>query len=379
MRKDEQDLDMSKIYTAVGLMSGTSLDGVDAAVLKTDGVEIHGFGPTAFRPFTDEEKQVLHEATQAALVWNFTGPPPNIFASAETIIHKAHIEVVRQLGVDNVDLIGFHGQTILHRPPEGGKNGQTLQLGEGHALAGVLGIDVAYDFRSADMAVGGQGAPLAPIYHEALLRRSKTDLPAAVLNIGGVSNITILTADGILLASDCGPGNGPLDSWIKQCGLGDYDKDGVLSMRGTPDFALIEKWLQADFFKKPPPASADRWDFDVLDDLRAVRPEDGATSLAVFTAISIKKCITYYGQAIEKIIVCGGGRHNPAILLALHEQNIGHIVTAEQAGWNGDDLEAQAFAYLAVRSAKALPLSYPKTTGAKTPMSGGKIVKTLKN
>ena len=364
-------------YKAIGLMSGTSLDGVDAAVLDTDGMEILGFGPTAFRPYTDKEKGVLEEATQAALKWNFTGPAPNIFARAETIIHKAHIEAVRMLGIANVDLIGFHGQTILHRPPEAGKNGQTLQLGNGQILADALGIDVAFDFRSADMAVGGQGAPLAPIYHEALLRHSNIQLPVAVLNVGGVSNITILTADGTLLASDCGPGNGPLDSWVQQCKAGDYDKDGELSLQGTPVFVLIEKWLRADFFSKALPKSADRWDFNVLGELNGHAPENGAATLAVFTAMSIRKCIRQYGQAVEKIIVCGGGRHNPAIMLALQEQGFGQVVSAEQVGWNGDDLEAQAFAYLAVRSVQGQPLSYPKTTGATSPICGGKLARAL--
>ena len=150
----------------------------------------------------------------------------------------------------HIDLIGFHGQTILHRPPTGSKKGQTLQLGDGQVLADALGIDVAYDFRSNDMTVGGQGAPLAPIYHEALLRHSQIKLPAAVLNIGGVSNVTVLMENGALLASDCGPGNGPLDSWVQQCGAGYFDEDGALSLRGTPDFAVIEKWLQDKFFQR---------------------------------------------------------------------------------------------------------------------------------
>ena len=381
MRNDEQGLDMSKIYTAIGLMSGTSLDGVDAAIIQTDGETIFKFGDVDFRPYDGEEQYVLEAATQAAIKWNFHGPKPDLLSLAEDIIHAAHIEVTRDLMAVNegvhIDLIGFHGQTILHRPPASGKSGQTLQLGDGQVLADALGIDVAYDFRSADMAIGGQGAPLAPIYHEALLRRSNVNLPAAVLNIGGVSNVTVLTKEGALLATDCGPGNGPLDSWVQQCGAGYFDEDGALSLRGTPDFAVIEKWLQDGFFRKPLPKSADRWDFDVLDDLEGASPEDGAATLAVFTAMSIRKCIMQYGQAVEKIIVCGGGRHNPAIMLALQEQGIGHVVSAEQVGWNGDDLEAQAFAYLAVRSIKGLPLSYPGTTGVKKPISGGKLAKAL--
>ncbi len=369
-----------QIYKVIGLMSGTSLDGVDAAVLDTDGRDIYGFGPTVFRPYSRPEKNLLHEATQAALKWRFAGPPPAIFAEAEAIIHQAHIEAAGQLigrASKPVSLIGFHGQTVLHRPPEAGRKGQTLQLGKGQVLADELGIDVAYDFRSADMAAGGQGAPLAPLYHEALLRRSNISRPAAVLNIGGVSNITILQENGEVLASDCGPGNGPLDNWVGQHGLGDFDKDGDLSGSGIPDFSQINTWLAADFFAKPAPKSADRWDFDITNDLAGIAPQDGAATLAVFTAFCVAHIIKKYRQPLEKIIICGGGRHNRTIMLALAEQNIGKIVSAEQIGWNGDSLEAQAFAYLAVRTLLGLPISLPQTTGAPKAMSGGRLAKAI--
>jgi len=363
---------MSKTsYKALGLMSGTSLDGVDAAVIETDGETVFSFGETYFRPYSKEEQDVLNAATQAALTWNFTGAPPNVFAQAEAIIHAAHIEAAQALLSDEIDLIGFHGQTVLHRPPMQGKSGQTLQLGNGQVLADALGIDVVFDFRTADVEAGGQGAPLAPIYHQALLEKSGADLPAAVLNIGGVSNITLVTKGGELLATDCGPGNGPLDSWVQMCGRGTYDKDGALALSGVPDFALIEKWLSRAFFTKPLPKSADRWDFDVLSDLESHTPQNGAATLAAFTAVAIAQSVTYYEQPIDTLIVCGGGRKNTAIMAALCEQNIGKIMSAEQTGWRGDDLEAEAFAYLAVRSTLGLALSYPGTTGATKPMCGG--------
>ncbi|MBL4855254.1 MAG: anhydro-N-acetylmuramic acid kinase [Robiginitomaculum sp.] len=365
-------------YKALGLMSGTSLDGVDAAVIETDGERVFGFGATYFRAYTDEEKDILGAATQAALQWNFKGTPPNIFAQAETIIHQAHIEAAQALMTDDknedIDLIGFHGQTVLHRPPTGGQNGQTLQLGDGQVLADALDVDVVYDFRTKDVQAGGQGAPLAPVYHQALLEKPQI-LHAAVLNIGGVSNITIVTPDGELLATDCGPGNGPLDNWVQSCGLGSYDKDGALARAGTPDFALIDKWLGAEFFNKPVPKSADRWDFDVLVDVKNQTSEDGAATLVAFTAMAIANTLAHYQhnqQKIETIIVCGGGRKNPMIMAALREQSIGKIIAAEQIGWRGDDLEAEAFAYLAVRSVKGLSLSYPGTTGVAKPAHGGK-------
>ena len=368
---------MSKTrYKALGLMSGTSLDGVDAAVIETDGEAVFGFGKTHFRAYTQDEQDTLNAATQAALTWNFKGPPPNIFAQVEAVIHQAHIEAAQALMSDDIDLIGFHGQTVLHRPPTPEQKGQTLQLGDGHVLADALGVDVVYDFRTHDVQAGGQGAPLAPVYHKAMLEKSGTPLPAAVLNIGGVSNITLVIAGGELQATDCGPGNGPLDSWVQMCGRGTYDKDGALALAGEPDFALIDKWLSREFFAKPVPKSADRWDFDVLADLKHHTPQDGAATLVGFTAMAIANTLRQYDHTAHTIIVCGGGRKNPAIMAALQEQGIGNIVSAEQVGWRGDDLEAEAFAYLAVRCIKGLPLSYPGTTGVESPMCGGVLAKS---
>ena len=364
-------------FTCLGLMSGTSLDGVDAAIIHTDGEQIFGFGNSYFRAYGADEKNILHRATQAALAWNFTGTAPAIFAQAEDIIHKAHDEAARALMSDDIDVIGFHGQTLIHRPPENATPGQTLQIGDAQKLAGALGVDVAYDFRSHDMQAGGQGAPLAPIYHQALLGFSCVPLPAAVLNIGGVSNISLVDKQGQLFASDCGPGNGPLDSWVQKCGLGDYDKDGRLAGQGRPDFALVERWLTGSFFNKPVPKSADRWDFDVLDDLDALDPQDGAATLVAFCALAVARTLGFYGIAPKRIIVCGGGRKNKIIMAALRAacggQSTLDIVSAEHMGWRGDDLEAQAFGFLAARCTRGLPLSYPGTTGVRAACTGGRI------
>ncbi len=358
----------------IGLMSGTSLDGVDAAILGTDGEEIIAFGATHFRPYTTQERAILQKATQAAITWGFNGPQPNIFAQAEVIIHTAHIEAVQAIlkksGAD-ISLIGFHGQTVFHRPPTQDKIGKTLQLGNGQVLADALGIDVVCDFRTADVKAGGQGAPLAPLYHQALLAHSKISGTAAIVNIGGVSNLTMLGRGEVLRASDCGPGNGPLDVWIEKCGLGNFDKNGRVALAGTPDIARIEKWLQLDFFAKPVPKSADRWDFDVLADIEGMSAQDGAATLVVFTAMAIKHTLNQYDQDIDMLIICGGGRKNPAIMAGLKEQGVKTVVNADDLQWRGDMLEAEAFAYLAVRSKHGLPLSLPETTGVKTPMSGG--------
>ena len=370
-----------KTYRVIGLMSGTSLDGVDAAIIETDGETIFGFGKAVSVPYLPADRAVLESATQKALAWNFSGPQPNEFTQAEDVLHRAHVEVVRslllksELNPSDIDLVGFHGQTVLHRAPTEALKGQTLQLGNGGRLSRALGIDVVYDFRSADVAAGGQGAPLAPIYHKALLDMAGLGADTAILNIGGVSNFTLLSPAGQLIASDAGPGNGPLDQWVKQNSLGDYDKDGAISLRGTPDFARLEGWLARDFFKLPVPKSADRYDFDVLPRMHGLSPEDGAATLCAFTALAVANTLRQTECALKQIVVCGGGRRNPVIMAALRETTRCRITSSESAGWDGDALEAQAFAYLAVRTVKRLPLSFPKTTGVKTEMSGGVIAK----
>ncbi len=355
-------------YIALGLMSGTSLDGVDAAVIETDGVDIFGFGESRERSFTANEKTALQAATQDALEWRFAGAVPNSFVDAEALVDRVHIEAINTL---SADVVGYHGQTILHHPPLDGARGQTLQLGRGQVLADQLNIPVVYDFRSDDVASGGQGAPLAPIYHEALCRYSKLEGKVAVLNIGGVSNVTLIE-DGVLQwATDCGPGNGPLDNWVSANGAGDFDKDGCLSLMGEVDHALIVKWHQRDFFARPVPRSADRYDFDVLADLDGVSLKDGAATLAAFCAQSIARDLGL--ASVERVVVCGGGRRNPTIMAMLELHTDAQVVCAEAFGWNGDMLEAQAFAYLAVRTLKGLPISFPKTTGVPAPMTGGRI------
>lgn len=369
----------TKIYRVIGLMSGTSLDGVDAAIIETDGETVFSIGAAVSLPYSKIERSTLENATQSALAWNFKGPQPNDFALAEDVLHQTHVAAVQAiifqsgLTLKDINLVGLHGQTVLHRAPSAMQKGQTLQLGDGAKLARTLGVDVAYDFRSADVAAGGQGAPLAPIYHKALLQKAGLGSEAAILNIGGVSNFTLLSPLGDLIASDAGPGNGPLDQWIKRAGLGDYDVDGVLSLKGTPDFTRLEAWLARDFFNLPVPKSADRYDFDVLPRMHGLSAEDGAATLCAFTARAVAKTLDQTECSIGTIVVGGGGRRNPAIMAGLREATKCRIISAEAIGWGGDALEAQAFAYLAVRTVKNLPLSFPKTTGVKTEITGGVI------
>ena len=353
-------------------MSGTSLDGVDAAILDTDGETIFGFGPSVTVPF---DSGVNFEAViAAALAWGFKGPQPAIFVPATQSIHAAHIKAVEALPTTDFELIGFHGQTVLHKPAIGDAKGQTLQLGDGQILADYFNVPCVFDFRSSDVAAGGQGAPLAPIYHKALCDYSNLTGRIAVVNIGGVSNVTLIDGDAPLLATDCGPGNGPLDSWMQHKTRQSFDKDGQACLAGTPDFAMIEAWLQADFFKRPMPRSADRYDFDVLGHMSDVSLHDGAATLASFAAQAIVRDLNAFDP--ETIIVCGGGRLNPAILNMLTAQSRANVCCAEAVGWDGDALEAQAFAYMAVRCLRGLALSFTGTTGVERPVSGGRIARS---
>ncbi len=355
-------------------MSGTSLDGIDAAVLKTDGEKIFEFGPVYHRPYNLLEKRKLGKATRAALKWRFDGAKPGRLETAERLLDELHIEVCREiLKKSECDVIGYHGQTVVHMPPQQGQNGQTLQIGKGQRLADELNMPCVYDFRTADMEKGGQGAPLAPIYHQALCRYSKLKGKTVVLNLGGVGNFTWINGDD-LIASDTGPANGPIDSWLYRTGI-DYDKDGEISAKGTFDLKLIEKWLrEIPFFKIDGAKSADRYDFDVIGDIMDKSVEDGAATLVAFCAASVKHTLAKLELVPDRVIVSGGGRKNKNILKMLKDLVKCPIQTAEDVGWMGDDIEAQACAYFAVRSNLGLPLSFPNTTGVSEPTTGGVFV-----
>ena len=369
-----------RVYRALGFMSGTSLDGVDAAVIETDGENIMRFGESAFYAFDKSERTVLSHAVNRALDWGFLGECPD-FRTAEHVLRQAHIRLAKKLDMKTIDIVGFHGQTLVHKAAQGGQKAQSLQIGDGQKLANALGVEVVYDFRSNDIKNGGQGAPLVPIYHWALAQKSGLELPLAIVNIGGVANFTLITPNAIY-ASDSGPGNGPLDDWIKYNGLGEYDKNGALAMAGTPDIAICEKWLSGRFFNQKVPKSADRHDFDLMADLLNIPPQDGAASIAAFIATTIAKTLAQYKThnktqnkiTTKSLIVCGGGRKNRAIMAALSEQGLGKVINADDLGWQGDALEAQAFAYLAVRNKLRLAITFPQTTGVSKNCIGGVLV-----
>ncbi len=364
---------MSEISKVIGLMSGTSLDGVDAAQLETDGVDIARPGPGLTIPYNKETRALLKAALEAARDVAEGGPVPHSIRDAERHLTEAHAEAVKALlkkaglAADQVAMIGFHGQTILHRPAQH----WTWQIGDGGLLARLTGIDVVNDFRSADVKAGGQGAPLVPLYHAALARKSSLAPPLVLVNIGGVANVTYISGD-LVLAFDTGPGNAPIDDWMHTHSGRPVDEDGAFAATGTVNGAALEKMLANPFFDRIPPKSLDRMDFG-SDAVKDLSPADGAATLTAFTAASIAKARQYFPEAPTTWIVCGGGRHNKTLMAMLKARVNAPVIAAEEAGWNGDAMEAEAFAYLAMRSKKGLPLSLPTTTGVQQPMTGGKL------
>ena len=362
----------------LGFMSGTSLDAVDMAVLETDGLEIQRLGPAGERKLSPSTREIVQEATRQALAWPRGRPEPTIFAEAARAVAQEHLTAalefmaLHHLKSSDFDLAGFHGQTVLHERPQAGRPGRTVQLGDAALLAKGLGLPVAYDFRSGDVASGGEGAPLAPIYHAALVRFSGVQAPAGVLNLGGVANITLVGADDDQLkAFDTGPANGMIDLLVQERGMGRFDDGGRLALAGSVDKAALQALLDHPYFEAPPPKSLDRYDFS-LDPVRSLSLEDAAATLTAFTVEAVRLA-TLWIDAPTALIVCGGGRHNPAIMDGLRSALPLAVLSAEDAGWRGDSIEAEAFAYLAARRAQRLPISFPGTTGAPAAMTGGRI------
>jgi anhydro-N-acetylmuramic acid kinase len=364
---------------AIGLMSGTSQDGVDVALIETDGEVITRFGPTAYRTYSKKDRAQLRTATAAAANISERSARPRVIAAAEARVTEAHAEAVETFLTANgiapgeVTVIGFHGQTLLHRP----ERGLTLQIGDGRALATRLGIPVIYDFRAADVAAGGEGAPFAPLFHRALVRHLDSKPPVAVLNVGGVSNITYIDGE-TLIACDTGPGNALLDDFLRVRTGALLDTDGHMATAGKVDEDAVARVLAHPFFAKAPPKSLDRNDFRgwVGETLHDRSVEDGAATLTALTAAAVARIVPLLPQPPKTWIVAGGGARNPALMrmlaarLAPAEVESGHA-----AGWSVDSLEAQAFAYLAVRSLHGLPLSLPTTTGVPRPLTGGVLAR----
>ena len=361
------------MMTALGLMSGTSMDGVDAAVLETDGEAIAAFGPTYFRAYSEDERSLLRRSLEDARGLEDRAVRPGALAASERMITDAHAEAVAALLAAHpqvrIDIVGFHGQTVFHAPARR----LTVQIGDGKALARRLGVPVVHDFRAADVAAGGEGAPLVPIYHRALAAAAGLTGPVAIVNIGGVANITRIEADGSLIAGDTGPGNALLDDFIKARTGAAMDVEGRVAARGRVDAAALARLTANPWFERPMPKSLDRDAFS-LDAVASLSVEDGAATLVAFTSGTIVKGIVISGGA-ERIVVAGGGASNPTLMRRLASDARVPVESAAALGWSPDFLEAEAFAYLAARSTRGLPLTFPGTTGVPRPTTGGVLAR----
>ncbi len=361
---------------AIGLMSGTSLDGVDVALIETDGERRTILGASGYRPYTGEERAILRQALADGATLTDRASRPGMLAEAEALVTRTHAEAVeafmaeRGLARADIDVVGFHGQTVLHRP----ERGLTVQIGDGPALARRLGLAVVHDLRAADVAAGGQGAPLVPVFHRALAEAAGLGPPLAVLNIGGVANVTLIGADGELLAFDTGPGNALLDDLVAERTGAPFDAGGAIAAAGRPDEALLAWLLTHPYFVRRPPKSLDRnWFSHRI--VAHLPTEDAAATLAAFTARSAARALDFVDARPRRWIVGGGGALNGEILRLLGAQTGAEVVTADAVGWSSAALEAQAFAFLAARSLKGLPITYPSTTGAPQAMSGGVLAR----
>jgi anhydro-N-acetylmuramic acid kinase len=354
-----------KALRALGLMSGTSVDGIDVALIETDGEGIASFGPTLTVAYDDAVRRQIRGVFGAV-------QPSAETAAAEQAVTEAHAEAVRQwahkhgVSLASIDVVGFHGQTINHRP----ERRFTWQIGDGATLARALGVRVVNDLRGADVAAGGQGAPLVPIYHDALARNLPR--PLAVVNVGGVANVTWIGDDASLLAFDTGPGNAPIDDWCARRAGQRFDRNGSLAAAGKVDRTRLERFSEHRYFTLKPPKSLDRGDFsDSWADGLSVA--DGAATLTRATARAIALAARHFPQPVTQWVICGGGARNPTLVQAIAAETRGKIVVASDLGWDGDAIEAQAFAYLAVRALRGLPITFPGTTGAPQPMTGGRL------
>ena len=365
------------MMTAVGLMSGTSLDGVDVALIETDGKRIQSIGPSGYRPYSEPERALLREALTEAAHLSRRDARPGVLKEAERVVTMAHAEAVAAFTAQNrisreaIDIVGFHGQTVLHRPADW----LTVQIGDGAALAKAIHIPVMHDFRAADVAAGGQGAPFVPVYHRALAQSLEREGPVVIVNIGGVSNITYIDGADTLMACDTGPGNALLDDHMFRTTGQAFDCEGRTAAQGRPDLAWVDRALDHPFFARKPPKSLDRNEFGAMS-LPAMSPADGAATLTRFTIETIAKIVPLLPRTPRAWIVAGGGARNLTMLRMLRERLAPATVEAADAlGWAADSIEAQAFGFLAARALKGLPLSYPATTGVPLPMTGGIIAR----
>lgn len=353
-------------------MSGTSMDGVDVALIETDGESVVIPGPSHFLAYGDDDRALLRAALADAASLDDRAARPGSLAAAECMITDRHVTAVEEflagegLAARDIDIVGFHGQTVLHRP----ERRLTIQIGDGAMLARRLGVAVIHDLRASDVAAGGQGAPLVPVYHRALAQAAGIDFPVAVVNIGGVANVTLVAPGLDPVACDCGPGNALIDDIMLARTGASMDRDGRMAYAGSVDVDALAELLDHPFFAAPAPKSLDRNAFSRAP-VERLSTADAVATLVAFTAEAIAMTLRAMPVAPELLVVCGGGARNPAIMGALARLTNTNVEPAEALGWSSDAMEAQAFAYLAARSLRGLPLTFPTTTGVDHPLGGG--------
>lgn len=366
---------MGDLIGAIGLMSGTSMDGIDVAFIETDGEGAVKRIAAAGYAYDADLRSAVVSAIADARDLTRCDERPGLLGQVERRLTERNVEAVEafltqeNIRPENVAAVGYHGQTVLHRP----EAGLTVQLGDGPLLAQLTGLRVVYDLRAADMAAGGQGAPLVPVYHRALAG-SLPERPIVLLNIGGVANVTFIGRDGELIAFDTGPGGALIDDWVARSsgGAQSYDKGGGLAAVGQVDEVLVAGFLKHDYFAASPPKSLDRDAFSA-GLVEGLNPDDGAATLTAISAAAIARGLEHLPERPAKIIVCGGGRHNVTLSTQIARRTGIPVETAERAGFDGDSVEAEAWAYLAVRSLRGLPITFPGTTGVAAPLTGGVI------
>ncbi|WP_245516042.1 anhydro-N-acetylmuramic acid kinase [Ancylobacter aquaticus] len=370
---------------AIGLMSGTSLDGIDVALIETDGETVASFGPGRTYVYAPETRELMFRAISDAREMTDRHARPGILARAERLSTERHGQALAAFFKEfpayrEVEVIGYHGQTVLHRP----EMRLTVQLGDGPALARAVrgmttgsGATLVYDMRAADVAAGGQGAPLVPVYHRALARGLGPPKPLLVLNLGGVGNVTYVDGMADPIACDTGPANALIDDFLKARTDLPFDEDGVIAASGKVDEKVVDTLMTHPFFHRPPPKSLDRNDFRAWvhehAGLDAMNTADGVATLTALSAASVGAVLAFLPARPTRLIVAGGGAHNATLLRMLAARTGIEVVTADEVGWSTDALEAQAFAFLAVRALRGLPLSFPTTTGVPVPLTGGII------
>jgi anhydro-N-acetylmuramic acid kinase len=358
-------------------MSGTSLDGVHIALIETDGVAITAFGPTGRHPYTKSEQEVLHQALTEAAQLTDRNARPGVLVEAETLVTRTHTDALdafvaeHNIALAEIDVVGFHGLTVLHNP----RARLTVQLGDAKALARRRNVKVAHDFRAADVEAGGQGVPLAPLFHCALIARLKRPGPIIVLNVGSVASVTYCDDEAPPVACDAGPGNALIDDFMRAHTGRAHEDHGIMASRGKPDADFIARVLRDPFFAAPAPKVLDRNAFALANlSLPELSLADGAATLSALTAAAVGRVAPHLPAVPASWIVIGGGARNRTFTRFLCDIVApAKVETADEVGWSIDALDAQAFAYLAVRTLKGLPLTFPTTTGAPKPLPGGLI------